>query len=93
MVSGLRMVAATKGVIVEADAGGKLKTFIQLNAIGWLLGRRMFSEDFGELFTGSDHWIITAINWGGILLFAASTLLAITSGATYFRRHGHVLKD
>jgi len=93
MVSGLRMVAATKGVIVEADAGGKLKTFIQLNAIGWLLGRRMFSEDFGDLFTGSDHWMITAINWGGILLFAASTLLAITSGATYFRRHGHVLKD
>ncbi len=93
MVSGLRMVAATKGVVVEADAGGKLKTFIQLNAIGWLLGARMFSEDFGDLFTGSEHWWLTAVNTGGITLFVLSTVLTITSGWTYFRRHGHVVKD
>lgn len=93
MVSGLRMVAATKGVIVEADAGGKFKTFVQLNAIGWLLGRRMFSDDFGDLFTGSESWWITFVNVGGITLFAASALLTVTSGVTYFRRHGHVLKS
>jgi CDP-diacylglycerol--glycerol-3-phosphate 3-phosphatidyltransferase len=93
MVSGLRMVAATKGVIVEADAGGKLKTFIQLNAIGWLLGARMFSQDFGELFSGSEGWWVRAVNGGGIGLFALSVWLTITSGVTYFRRHGHVLKD
>jgi len=93
MISGLRMVAATKGVIVEADAGGKLKTFIQLNAIGWLLGARMFSHDFGDLFRGSESWWITFVNTGGIVLFALSTLLTITSGYTYFRRHGKVLRD
>jgi len=51
MVSGLRMVAATKGTVIEADAGGKVKTFIQLNAIGWLLGRgcsRRISATFSE---------------------------------------------
>ena len=37
-ISGLRMAAATKGLVVEADMGGKVKTFVQLNAIGWLLG-------------------------------------------------------
>jgi CDP-diacylglycerol--glycerol-3-phosphate 3-phosphatidyltransferase len=93
MISGLRMVAATKGVVVEADAGGKLKTFFQMNAIGWLLGTRMFSADFGELFRGSDARWITWINLGGMLLFAVAAVLTITSGVTYFRRHGHVIKD
>jgi CDP-diacylglycerol--glycerol-3-phosphate 3-phosphatidyltransferase len=93
MISGLRMVAATKGVIVEADAGGKLKTFIQLNAIGWLLGARMFSRDFGDLFTGSESWWPRWVNIGGIALFFLSTLLTITSGYTYYHRHGHVVND
>lgn len=93
MISGLRMVAATKGVVVEADAGGKVKTFIQLNAIGWLLGAQMFARDFGELFGGEERWWIVFVNWGGIVLFVLSVLLTITSGVTYFRRHGHVVMD
>jgi CDP-diacylglycerol--glycerol-3-phosphate 3-phosphatidyltransferase len=93
MISGLRMVAATKGVVVEADSGGKLKTFFQMNAIGWLLGVRMFSVDFGELFRGNESWWITAVNIGGMILFAVSAVLTITSGITYLRRHGHVIKD
>lgn len=93
MISGLRMVAATKGVVVEADAGGKLKTFIQLNAIGWLLGAQMFARDFGELFRGDQSWWVTWVSWGGIGLFALSVVLTVTSGVTYFRRHGHVVMD
>ncbi len=93
MISGLRMVAATKGIVVEADAGGKLKTFIQLNAIGWLLGDRMFAKDFGNLFGGAEHWWIPTINWIGIGFFALSVVLTITSGTTYFLRHGHVVRD
>jgi CDP-diacylglycerol--glycerol-3-phosphate 3-phosphatidyltransferase len=93
MISGLRMVAATKGVVVEADAGGKLKTFFQMNAIGWLLGMRMFAQDFGGLFNGGNHWWITTVNVGGMVLFGISALLTITSGLTYLRRHGQVIKD
>lgn len=93
MISGLRMVAATKGLVVEADAGGKLKTFIQLNAIGWLLGAQMFARDFGELFGGAERWWIVMVNWGGIGLFALSVLLTVTSGISYFRRHGHLVMD
>ena len=39
-ISGLRMAVATNGQVVEADSGGKIKTFVQLNAIGWLTRRR-----------------------------------------------------
>src|SRR5829696_5157805 len=52
-ISGLRMAVAVKGRVVEADTGGKVKTFVQLNAIGWLIGARMFVHDFG--FTGDDR--------------------------------------
>ncbi len=93
MISGLRMVAATKGIVVEADAGGKFKTFLQLNAIGWLLGARMLTQDFGELFNGAEHWQVTGVHVIGLTFFVLSAVLTVTSGITYFRRHGHVVRD
>jgi CDP-diacylglycerol--glycerol-3-phosphate 3-phosphatidyltransferase len=91
MVSGLRMVAATKGTVVEADAGGKVKTFIQLNAIGWLLGARMLEQDFADLFAGDARWQVTGVHLLGLSLFVLSAVLTVTSGVTYFRRHGHLV--
>jgi CDP-diacylglycerol--glycerol-3-phosphate 3-phosphatidyltransferase len=91
MVSGLRMVAATQGMVVEADAGGKVKTFIQLNAIGWLLGARMLERDFADLFAGDARWQVTGVHLLGLALFGLSAVLTVTSGITYFRRHGHLV--
>lgn len=88
-ISGLRMVAATKGQVIEADSGGKLKTFVQLNAIGWLIGARMLIID--SQFAGDDrHWV-TGVRMIGMGLFALSAVLTITSGFSYFRKHGRVL--
>lgn len=92
-ISGMRMAAATKGIVVEADLGGKVKTFVQLNAIGWLLGSRMMSQDFGHLFPGSDRWIITLIQYGGMGLYLLAAVLTITSGVSYFRRHGSAVME
>ncbi len=90
-ISGLRMAVATKGQVVEADAGGKVKTFVQLNAIGWLMGARMLSGDYPELFGGEDRSWVTTVRMIGMTLFVLSAVLTITSGVTYFRRHGRVL--
>jgi CDP-diacylglycerol--glycerol-3-phosphate 3-phosphatidyltransferase len=88
-ISGLRMAVAIKGQIVEADAGGKMKTFVQLNAIGWLIGARMLLLDFG--FGGDDrHWV-SKVRIVGMALFALSAVLTITSGISYFRKHGRAL--
>lgn len=92
-VSGMRMAAAVKGITIEADQGGKVKTFVQLNAIGWLMGARMLQRDFGELFPGEDRLIISGVHWLGLGLFVLSAVLTITSGWSYFRRHGHVVLD
>ena len=88
-ISGLRMAVAVKGQIVEADTGGKVKTFVQLNAIGWLIGARMLSSD--SHFSADDRFIVTTVRIIGMGLFALSALLTITSGVSYFRKHGRVL--
>ena len=93
VVSGMRMAAATKGLVVEADLGGKVKTFVQLNAIGWLLGARMMGRDFGTLFSTDDKWIISFIQYAGMGLYFLSAILTITSAISYFRRHGHVVLE
>ena len=92
-ISGMRMAAATKGIVVEADLGGKVKTFVQLNAIGWLLGARMMAKDFGHLFPASDRWIIGFIQYTGMGLYFLAAVLTITSGISYFRRHGHAVME
>ena len=92
-ISGMRMAAATKGLVVEADQGGKVKTFVQLNAIGWLLGARMMSQDFGHLFASGDRWIIQAIHYTGMGMYLLAAVLTITSGISYFRRHGHAVME
>jgi CDP-diacylglycerol--glycerol-3-phosphate 3-phosphatidyltransferase len=88
-ISGLRMATAVKGLVVEADAGGKVKTFTQLNAIGWLIGARMLNNDFS--YGGDDHLWAKGVRIVGMTLFAISAVLTITSGLSYFRKHGHVL--
>ncbi len=86
-ISGLRAAAAAKGHVVEADTGGKLKTFVQLNAIGWLMGARMLREDSA----GIDLAVVLTVQGIGMGLFVLSAVLTITSGVSYLRRHGHVL--
>ncbi len=92
-ISGLRMIAAVKGIVVEADKSGKIKTFTQLNAIGWLMGVRMFSNDFGELFQNENSVIIQIVHVIGLGLYFLSAVLTVTSGWNYYRRHAHVLAD
>lgn len=89
-MSGLRMIAASKGLVVEADKSGKMKTFTQLNAIGWLLGAQMFASDFGDVLGPS---LIAFVHWVGVGLYFLSAILTITSGYTYFKRHAHVMAD
>jgi CDP-diacylglycerol--glycerol-3-phosphate 3-phosphatidyltransferase len=90
-VSGLRMAVAAKGRVVEADTGGKVKTFVQLNAIGWIMGARMLSPEHGGDFGGDDRLWIMGVRAIGVTLYVVSAVLTVTSGVTYFRRHGKVL--
>ena len=92
-ISGLRMAAAMRGETVDADAGGKVKTFVQLNAIGWLMGARMLSQDYPELFSGDGRDWVIGVRALGMFLFVLSAILTVWSGISYFRRYGRVLSS
>ena len=80
VVSGFRMVAASKGAVIAADKSGKIKTFVQDVSIAVLL--------VGAQFTTSS-----IINLVGIILLAIATLLTIVSGVECIVKNRAVLKD
>lgn len=87
LVSGMRMVAAAKGVVVPADSGGKTKTVSQMIAIGCLLASPMLEDDIA-MWT---HWPVHALSeWVhniGLGGFIVGTFLAVWSGYRYLRRN------
>jgi CDP-diacylglycerol--glycerol-3-phosphate 3-phosphatidyltransferase len=82
LITGLRLVAAAKGQVLEAEGWGKSKTFLQILAIGHLIGLRAYET----------HWKLSAewhARWEVIItgLFWASVALTVWSGAVYIFRH------
>ncbi len=81
IVSGFRMVAASKGVVLAADKSGKIKTVFQDLAILVLL--------VGASFAG----LYSIINIVGLCLLGIATVLTIVSGIEYVVKNPTVLKD
>ena len=69
MISGFRLVAAKKGVVIAADKSGKIKTFLTDVAILVLL---VSADLTGQAFT--------IVNIAGQVLFYLSTLITVYSG-------------
>ncbi len=90
-ISGLRMAAASKGVVIEANSGGKIKTFTQFSAIIWLLGAHMLAQDFGDRFGLEGMVVIKAVHWIGVVLYILSGLIAVASGLGYFCKHSRTI--
>jgi len=93
MVSGLRMMAAAKGVVVAADGGGKTKTITQLIAIGFLLAAPMVGRDWASVLgAGWDLSGLTEMaQHVGLLGFILGTFFAVWSGYRYFRLHKDIV--
>ncbi len=88
MVSGMRMLAAARGVVVAADAGGKTKTVTQLIAIGFLLAEPMVAKDWTYLAGNVDLSLLaSATEVVGLVGFILGTFFAVWSGYNYFRRN------
>jgi CDP-diacylglycerol--glycerol-3-phosphate 3-phosphatidyltransferase len=85
LITGLRLVAAARGQVLEAERLGKIKTFLQIIAIGHLIGLRAYET----------HWKLSSLwhqRWEAIImsLFWLSVALTVISGASYlirYRRH------
>jgi len=88
MVSGMRMIAATKGVVIAADRGGKTKTLTQLISIGFLLAEPAISRDLARWLPGHDFSLLAEFAHNvGLVGFILGTFLALWSGYRYFRNN------
>jgi CDP-diacylglycerol--glycerol-3-phosphate 3-phosphatidyltransferase len=93
MISGLRMMAAARGVVMAAERGGKVKTIIQLTALGFLLCEPMLARDLPRVcpcLLGGAIWLT---HWTGLGLFFVSMGFMLSSMWSYYWKYRHVLFD
>jgi CDP-diacylglycerol--glycerol-3-phosphate 3-phosphatidyltransferase len=91
LVTGMRMVAASKGVVVAADGGGKSKTITQLIALGFLLAAPMVGRDWSHLLPWDLTQVTLLVHTIGIWIFWVGTALAVWSGVRYIVRHRQIV--
>ena len=93
LISGMRMIAATKGVVVSAERGGKTKTVMQLIAVGFLLFVPAMENDWARFLP------FHIADYGGLLyktglgIFILATVLTVTSGVSYALKYRRVFED
>lgn len=91
MITGMRLVAATKGVVVAAESSGKQKTVTQILAVGAFLLEAIFRTD---LSSDIGSWVIQTadiLNWLGLALFWVCVFMTLYSGAKYFKKYGELV--
>jgi CDP-diacylglycerol--glycerol-3-phosphate 3-phosphatidyltransferase len=90
-VTGMRMVAASKGVVVAADSGGKTKTVTQLIALGFFLGAPMVAQDGYYVFHWDASRFVAVVGKVGFWIFVAGTVLSVWSGYRYISRNARLV--
>lgn len=91
LITGMRLVAATKGVVVAAERGGKLKTLTQIISIGAFLFADMVRVDFDAWLPMDLSGLAQLGDWVGLGLFFLATILTLTSGASYIQKYGKMV--
>lgn len=87
LVTGVRTVAAAKGVVMAADRGGKSKTVTQLIALGFLLSGAMVGRDWAYWTSGNLNGLTEWVGKIGLIGFVLGTFLAVWSGWRYVRNN------
>ena len=87
LVTGLRLVAASQGIVLAAERSGKLKTVLQLVSISVLLLASALNHDFHLANAPVYLWFYNI----GLVLFVAAALLTAASGLGYIIKYWDLL--
>lgn len=93
VISGMRMMAAAKGVVVAAERGGKTKTLTQLIAVGFLLFVPMLQDDIARWLSIDVSPYAQAIHYTGLGLFLLGVYFTVSSGWSYMAKYRGVVFD
>ena len=87
LITGLRMVAAAKNVVLPAEKAGKIKTVFQIISIGALIVAKSLEVDWNPLLSIDLDWLVEFgynLGWG---LFIIATLMTVYSGTGYMIKY------
>lgn len=87
LITGLRMVAAAKNVVLPAEKAGKLKTFFQICAIGGLILGRATEFDWNPFLSANLDGLEAFFYYGGWILFTLATFMTVYSGSHYMTKY------
>ena len=90
-VSGLRMIAASKGEVIAARMIGKVKTVTQMAAIIYIMFEPILLKIFGMTYNGYPLEI-SAVTIIGDVLFGICVIMTIVSGIDYLIKGKKYLK-
>lgn len=86
LVTGLRLVAAGKGIILAAERSGKIKTLLQFISISIILGVNAARADAWPL----PAPVVDIFDVAGFACFIVAGILTLTSGAGYLVKYWDV---
>lgn len=84
LITGLRLVAASSGVVLAAEKSGKHKTVSQIVAAILLLMAVAVRKDFSEILPAV---VGDVLHWGGLGFFVIATVLTVSSGTQYLIKY------
>lgn len=87
LVTGLRLVAASRSVVIAAEWSGKIKTILLMVSIGALICAQAMAHDFPWI----PQILVQLMYWFGIFLFCVGFYCTVDSGIRYLVRHRSVL--
>ena len=91
LITGLRLVAASSGIILAAEKSGKHKTVSQIVSAILLLLAIAIRKDFPTLFPEIFRYSFNAIlHWAGVLFFVLAAVLTVSSGTVYMIKYWSV---
>ena len=89
LITGMRMMAASRGIVIAAEKAGKQKTVTQILAVGLLLAAPVLSGDLAVWFGEAAFWERAGegVRTAGMVMFFLATLVTVTSGLRYFLKY------
>ena len=90
LITGLRLVAAAKGVVLAAERAGKVKTLLQFCCLSLFLTEQTLLHDWP--FPSIDTCVLLEwVHYGAVFTLILATTLTVTSGIGYMWRHVDLL--
>jgi CDP-diacylglycerol--glycerol-3-phosphate 3-phosphatidyltransferase len=94
-ITGIRLVAVSRNVVIAAERSGKIKTIIQMVSIGAFICSQSLTHDFPwfvpSTWISCASFLAVALYVFGCTLFIIGTVCAIESGIRYTVKYRNLL--